>query len=357
MINTVQKAYAFGDLCIVPRLSKINSRMSVNFFTPLTKKTNITLPIIPSNMDTVISSQMTRVLIKNGGYPIYHRFSDMEDQLSFVQEFENKCYISAGIVKETEENRLKQLIPYARGVCFDVAHGHCQKMIDIIEWFKKEYKDKEVIAGNICTPEAYIDLANSGADALKVGIGSGAACTTRKMTGLGVPQLSAIIECAELYPKYNVPIIADGGIQGSGEMAKALAAGAHSVMCGKMFAQTFESNSEKVYKLSENKYVHTEAIANVKELDDKTIYCKYRGQASNDFQLDFYGSMRPQIAPEGESFYVPVFKKTQQQIDEMLGGVRSSMTMQGVDNIKDLHKYAKFREVLPGYVDESNVRK
>src|SRR6202035_1032012 len=133
----------------------------------------------------------------------------------------------------------------AAGVCIDVAHGHSDKMIQFIRELKRTHPDKEVIAGNVCTPMAYHDLVNAGADAVKVGVGPGAACTTRMVTGFGVPQFSAIMECAKVAEKLRIPLIADGGIRDSRDVVLALAAGASSVMIGKLFALTKESAAPK----------------------------------------------------------------------------------------------------------------
>jgi IMP dehydrogenase len=370
MSRIVKKAYSFNDLCLIPKMSKIKSRMDVNISTRLTKKTKIDIPIVASNMESVMSYELAQKLIDLGTHPIYHRFSDLEDQLKFATQFEDKYYMSAGTKIENEKKRVEQLLPYARGVCYDVAHGHTLDMIEMIEWTKKNFPEKEVIAGNICTPEAVIDLSEAGADALKIGIGPGAACTTRKITGVGVPQLSSIMECYEISKEYDIPLISDGGIETSGDMSKAISAGASSVMIGKLFAQTIESVSNKVLYEKDNnnniKEVNNEIIKfylagfignKVLERDNKQIlYCKYRGQASKDFQKEYYGEMREGIAPEGESFYLPLKYMCRELIKELTGGLRSSMSMQGAESIEKLHEIAEFREVLQGYTVESSVR-
>lgn len=745
MNKLIKRAYTFSDLCLVPRMSTIKSRLDVNLETYLTRQTKVAFPLVPSNMDTVISPELSSILIENGSYPINHRFSPLDDQLQFVTKFEDKCYISAGVVLKNEEERLDKLLPYARGVCFDVAHGHTDSMIEAIKYVKRNYPDKEVIAGNICTREAYEDLANVGADALKIGVGPGcfsgdtrilmsngtyknikdieegneiinkngipklvkrkiykgkrkvikiknglsykyttvtpdhnfwigdlssssdecisscgiaklldkmaktkpktskykwqeigksdkkktmllfpndikwnlsdnlnidmtifskkyklidkivtsknysinktitesydlgyifgtylgdghariyvnnanktecgdtcwyfggheidiakklndciknvfginsiikklkdknvilvkqynknitklllefskktgkhlpskyyclnkeyikgiydglidsdghrekskvcnnidifmntsthlielfnwccinlnksfgsfqqksscglknfntdnlcdsyrvkthssnrftknyiytrilditddddeedvwdleidcdthsfiadnvivhnSACSTRRVTGMGVPQLSAIMDCAEAFPLVNVPIIADGGVESSGEVAKALAAGAHTVMMGKLFSKTFESAAKKFYWNAHSKTYYP--IYKINE--NMQLYVKYRGQASSDFQNEFYGAMRKGIAPEGEAFYTPISSSVQQIIDKLNGGLRSSMTMSGARTIEEFQENAIFREVLPGYQIESSIRK
>ena len=181
----------------------------------------------------------------------------------------------------------------AVGVCVDIAHGHSDQMMRFVEQLKRSHPDKQVIAGNVCTAMAYHDLVNAGADAVKVGIGPGAACTTRMVTGFGVPQFTAVRDCAAVADKLRVPLIADGGIRGSRDIVLALAAGASSVMVGKLFAVTEESAAEK------------RPIAD----NGGALEAKYRGQASKDFQIDFYGGLKRNTVPEGTDFWAPVSGK------------------------------------------------
>lgn len=227
----------------------------------------------------------------------------------------------------------------ASGVCIDVAHGHSDKMFHTIGEIKKKFPQKDVIAGNVCTPMAYHDLVNAGADAVKVGVGPGAACTTRMVTGFGVPQFTAIYECAQVAEKLRIPLIADGGIRTSRDVVLALAAGASSVMIGKLFAVTKESAAPK--RKSEN---------------FSGLEAKYRGQASEDFQTDFYGALKQKTVAEGVDFWVPVKSTAQELIDNLLGGLRSGMTYGGARNIKELQRKAEFMEVTASYISESHPR-
>ena len=158
---------------------------------------------------------------------------------------ETAPFISCGIQMQKLDEVRKLLDQGAGGICVDVAHGHSDRMFRLIEEIKKKHPDKDVIAGNVCTAMAYHDLVNAGADAVKVGVGPGAACTTRMVTGFGVPQFSAIYECAQIAEKLRIPLIADGGIRDSRDVVLALAAGASTVMIGKLFALTKESAAPK----------------------------------------------------------------------------------------------------------------
>ena len=187
---------------------------------------------------------------------------------------------------------------------------------------------------------AYHDLVNAGADAVKVGVGPGAACTTRMVTGFGVPQFSAIYECAKIAEKLRVPLIADGGIRNSRDLILALAAGASSVMLGKMFAMTLESVATK----------------RPSEKDPTLMEAKYRGQASIDFQIDFYGAMKDKTVAEGVDFWGPVSGSAIDLIAQLMGGLRSGMTFGGARSIKELQRKAEFVEVSSNYLQESRPR-
>ena len=301
----------------------------------MTRSTRVGMPLVPANMDTVIGDDLADVLIANGAFPIFHRFTEFEIQQSWVDKYPEKTYISAGM---HQSNQISDLLQRgARGVCIDVAHGHSEQMLRFLEQLKRDFPDKECIAGNVCTPMAYHDLVNAGADAVKVGIGPGAACTTRLVTGFGVPQFSAVRECAEIAAKLRVPLIADGGIRGSRDIVLALAAGASTVMIGKLFALTEESAAEK------------RDGAGCQE-------AKYRGQASEDFQNDFYGGLKAMTVAEGTDFWAPVSGSAQTLIDDLLGGLRSGLTYGGARTIAELQRKAEFIEVGPAYIDESRPR-
>ena len=291
-------------------------------------------------MDTVIGEELAEVLVSYGTIPIFHRFTDFSKQAQWIEKFKDKTFISAGIHSHRLDE-IRQLLDLgALGVCIDVAHGHSDKMFHIIEQLKKSHPTKDVIAGNVCTAMAYHDLVNAGADAVKVGVGPGAACTTRLVTGFGVPQFSAIYECARIAEKLRIPLIADGGIRNSRDVVLALAAGASTVMIGKLFALTNESAAVK-RKLEKN---------------PSQLEAKYRGQASEDFQNDFYGGLKGKTVARALIFGAPVQGSAKQLIEKLLGGVRSGMTYGGARNIKELQRKAEFVEVTASYIHESKPR-
>lgn len=364
-----KKSYTFDDVALVPQFNNIPSRTEPDVSSWITHNTTIGMPLVPSNMDTVMSKELADVIIDNGGIPINHRFSSLEDQVDFVKYCKGNCYVSLGV------NHIENLKPLydagARGVCIDIAHGHSLVVMNLIREIKSLYPDKEVIAGNICTPMAYQDLVNAGADCCKVGIGPGSACTTRRVTGFGVPQFSAIRDISEYAQKLKVPIIADGGIRNSRDVVLALAAGASTVMIGGLFAKTYESAAPKsvIIRNSNNEDLNVPikdynqlkefvAMPNDDELKKYgyDIVMHYRGQASENFQNEYYGKVKSGTVPEGIDFKNSCSGSAQDLIDELLGGLRSGLTYGGARNIKELQRKAEFTEVTVNYTQESFSR-
>lgn len=328
----------YDDVALVPQFNNIPSRTEPSLESWLTKKLKIAIPLLAANMDTVISEELAEILIAQGSIPIFHRFTPFEEQEKWVKKFKDKTFVSCGIQKLEETRKLLDL--GALGVCIDVAHGHSDRMFRHIEELKKSHPDKEVIAGNVCTAMAYHDLVNAGADAVKVGVGPGAACTTRMVTGFGIPQFSAVQDCARIAEKLRVPLIADGGIRTSRDVVLALAAGASTVMVGKLLAQTLESAAPK---RESNRY-------------PSGYEAKFRGQASADFQNEFYGGLKAKTVAEGIDFWGPVSGSAEELIANLLGGVRSGMTYGGARNLKELQRKAEFVQVSGTYIHESKPR-
>lgn len=338
--------FTFDDVALVPQYNNVPSRTEPDLSSWITKDLEISMPLIPANMDTVISPGLAKIIVDNGGYPIFHRFASTGEQIEWIGELDGRIFVSCGIKEDSSLFSLLDAKP--AGVCIDVAHGHSEKMHNMIGLIKKQYPEIQVIAGNVCTPMAYQDLVNAGADAVKVGIGPGAACTTRTVTGFGVPQFTAVQQCADVAKKLRVPIIADGGIRGSRDVVLALAAGASSVMIGKLFALTEESAAEKKRQVEDGYFC---------DVGRGTLVCKYRGQASADFQNEFYGGLKEKTVAEGTDFWAPVSGSAQALIDELLGGLRSGLTYGGARSIKELQRKAEFMQVSPAYGLESNPRR
>ena len=332
--------YTFDDVALVPQFNNIPSRTEPDLSSWLTKNIKIDLPILASNMDTVIGEDLADILLKEGSMPIFHRFTSFDIQKKWVKKYAGRTFISCGILEKKFDETIELLEMGALGVCIDVAHGHSNRMFAFIEKIKKKLPTKEVIAGNVCTAMAYHDLVNAGADAVKVGIGPGAACSTRIVTGFGVPQFTAIADCAKVAEKLRVPLIADGGIRSSRDVVLALAVGASSVMIGKMFALTKESAAPKRPSME----------------SPSSQQAKYRGQASADFQNEYYGGLKEKTVAEGIDLWGNVTGTTVELLNNLTGGIRSGMTYGGAKNIKELQRKAEFVAVTGSYSAESNPR-
>ena len=292
-------------------------------------------------MDTVINDELADLLIKNGTYPIFHRFTSFENQKTWVNKYKNKCYISCGLLNVEQTHELIDLGP--RGVVIDIAHGHSLSMLEFIRKLKYKKPHIEIIAGNVCTAMGYQDLVNAGADSVKVGVGPGAACSTRIKTGFGTPQFSALLEVANVAQKLRVPIISDGGIVHEKDMVLALAAGASCVMMGSIFAKTYESAAPKVTFVDE-------------KTGEKTVMCRYRGQASKEFQVDYYGGLKTGTVEEGIEFSAKCTGSAQEIIDRFCGGLRSALTYGGAKNIKELQRKAEYVRVTSNFITEAFPR-
>ena len=248
---------------------------------------------------------------------------------------------------EGTEDRVEALVVAGVDVIVvDTAHGHAQGVLDRVQWVKQHYPDVQIIGGNIATAEAAKALVAAGADAVKVGIGPGSICTTRIVAGVGVPQITAISNVAEALKGSDIPLIADGGIRYSGDVAKAIAAGAHAVMLGGLFAGTEEAPGEI-------------------ELFQGRSYKSYRGmgslgamsqeQGSKDRYFQEDADSVEKLVPEGIEGRVPYKGSLIAIVHQLLGGVRSSMGYIGCQTILDMHERAKFVRVTNAGMRESHV--
>lgn len=361
---SLKKSYTYDDVCLEPVFDNIGSRVdkSIDLSTWLTTKTRINIPLLAANMDTVISDPLADILISKGSIPFFHRFTTEKQLKTWAKKYNRNCYISIGA--NIKDNLLKYYQKIGiKGVVIDVANSHSYKIMKLAEHIRKKFPKLELIIGNVCTSGGYIDMCNCGAQAVKVGIGSGSICVTRLVTGFGIGMFTAIQECAEQSKKYSVPIIADGSIRTGGDIVKALAAGATTVMCGKLFSSTLESAAKK-YVLKNGVYIE------LKEKDYNTkeqIYYHIRGQASKNFQDDFKGGLKEGTVAEGVDFKAPMnlvcgntlVKRnitSKELITYLLGSLRSGMTYGGARTIGELQRKAVFRVNTSNYLTESKPR-
>ncbi len=271
-----------------------------------------------------------------------------------ASEYPNACIDSSerlrvgaavGVGKKSMERVEKLVESRADVIVVDTAHGHSKGVLEMIKWIKKNHKDTQIIGGNIATSEAALALVDVGVDAVKVGIGPGSICTTRIVSGIGVPQVSAVANIAKALENKGIPLISDGGIRYSGDIAKALAAGAHSTMMGGMFAGTEEAPGEV-------------------ELYQGRSYKSYRGMGSLGAMSQQYGSSDryfqendeiEKLVPEGIEGRVPYKGPLAAIVHQMTGGVRAAMGYTGCSTLKELREKAKFIRITNAGFNESHV--
>lgn len=251
---------------------------------------------------------------------------------------------SVGVIATSDtQKRIEKIIQGAVDVIVvDSAHGHSKNVTDTIRWIKENY-EIDVIAGNVVTEEGTYDLIEAGADAVKVGVGPGSICTTRVVSGVGVPQITAIADCAKVAKEADIPLIADGGIKCSGDITKALASGADSVMIGGMFAATEESPGETIiYEGRSFKIYHGMGSLEAMKRGSKDRYAQANVRDTS------------KLVPEGVEGMVPNRGRLANVVYQLIGGVRSGMGYCGASDVKELHEKAKFIEISSASIKESH---
>ena len=323
----LKETLTFNDVLMVPQYSDITSRSQVSTSRYLDRKVWLDLPVISSPMDTVTENKMATCMSDAGGLGIIHRYNTIEQQCNTVNMVHGVKAAAIGMTGDYKERAMALFEAGTRILCVDVAHGHHAMMKVCLEDLKSTFGDAlHVIAGNVATLEAYNDLADWGADSIRVGIGGGSICSTRLVSGHGVPTLQSVLDCAR--SDRNVPIIADGGLKTSGDMVKALAAGADFVMVGSLLAGTSATPGE-VFKGSDGKR-----------------YKVYRGMASSAAQKDWRGKSS---SPEGISTTVPYKGSTENILADLRGGIQSGCSYSGARNIDELREKCQFiKQTLAG---------
>ncbi|WKC74738.1 IMP dehydrogenase (plasmid) [Borreliella yangtzensis] len=396
MINKIIKeALTFDDVSLIPRKSSVLPS-EVSLKTKLTKNISLNIPFLSSAMDTVTESQMAIAIAIEGGIGIIHKNMSIENQKKeiekvktykiqkiintnkgtneqvtemlvpkqelkapkvykneeYAEDFSNACKdlnsrlrvgAAVSIDVDTTE-RVEELVKaHVDLLVIDSAHGHSTRILELVKTIKNKYPNLDLIAGNIVTKEAALDLINAGADCLKVGIGPGSICTTRIVAGVGVPQITAICDVYEVCKNTNICIIADGGIRFSGDVVKAIAAGADSVMIGNLFAGAKESPSEEIiYNGKKFKsYVGMGSISAMK-----------RGSKSRYFQVE--NNEPKKLVPEGIEGMVPYSGKLKDILAQLKGGLMSGMGYLGTSTISDLKINSKFVKISHSSLKESH---
>ena len=339
MARIIGKGYSFDDVLILPKYNKVRSRKDVSFKTKVTKNYSIDIPFLAANMDSVCEAEMAIALGEMGGLGVLHRFVSIEEQVKMVKEVRAHHLLCAAAigVKDLKERSAALAKAGVHIFVLDVAHGHSKYVGAAIAYLKEKYPRIDVMAGNIATKDAAEYLLAKGADAIKVGVGPGSMCTTRRMVGAGVPQITAIMDVYEA-TQGRVPICADGGIKIPGDVVKAIGAGADTVMCGSVISGTAECPGE-IVNFNGRKYM------------------TYRGSASYEATLKRYAmdGRKPNevISVEGEKTYVEFKGSVKSIIQKFLGGLASGMTYMGSDNIEKVRGKADFVEITDMGLNES----
>jgi len=344
-----KKALTYDDIQLVPAFSNVKTRRSIGLSTLLSRRYGLINPLVASPMDTVCEEEMAFKMFLSGGVGCIHRFMTAEEQARQVESLAHRIYgdgfggpyedwgvmyddwhseirlvpimAAIGVGEESKERARLLVEAGAKVLLIDVAHGDHQNVIDMIRWCKENLDDRvDIIAGNIATAEAAERLQEAGADGLRVGIGGGSLCTTRIKTGFGVPNVTSIEDVASVA---KVPVMADGGIRSSGDMAKALAVGANTVMVGSLLAGTQEAPGSMIEK-------------------NGSLYKRYRGSASLETKTA-HGQEQRNV--EGESTIIPFKGGVKFIISGLIDGIRSALSYAGATSLNEYN---------PKYVEVTN---
>ena len=327
----------FTDVLITPKRSQYSSRSEVSlertFKFKYSSHTWTGVPIMVSNMDSTGTIEMALELQKHKVLTCLHKYYTKDD---LINKGLDSTYfaVSTGIGDKDLEN-LKSIIETINPhfICIDVANGYMLKLIEKCREIREKYPDKILIAGNVCTSEGVAELVLNGkVDIVKVGIGSGSCCTTRKQTGIGMPQLSAVIECADTAHGLDAHIISDGGLQVVGDFAKAYGGGADFVMSGSMFAGHTESGGELMYDTTFGG-------------DILKTWKIFYGMSSNTAMNKYSGGVAKYKSSEGKAVKIEYRGPVENTILNIQGGIRSTMTYIGAKKIKDISKCTTFIRV------------
>lgn len=354
----ISEGITFDDVLLVPAKSDILPG-DVSLKTTLTKNIQLNIPVLSAAMDTVTESEMAKEMAILGGAGVIHKNLSFEQQALEVSKvkkikvrktdgataaIDQEGSLVVGAAVSPGEDTLKRVEALVKAkvnfIVVDSAHGHSDGILKTVKSIRQAYPDLDIIAGNIATKQAAQDLVEAGANCVKVGIGPGSICTTRVVSGVGVPQISAIMEVYDYCHTNNIPFIADGGIKYSGDVVKALGAGANVVMLGSLLAGTKEAPGESI------------------ELDGK-LYKTYVGMGSlaamNRGSSDrYFQKGNKKLVPEGIESIVEYKGLVSEVIFQIMGGLRSGMGYTGAHNIDQLRTQARFVKITNAGLVESH---
>ena len=335
----MKKALTYDDINIVPKYSELESRSDVDLSTKFTKKIKLSIPVVSTPMDTVTEYDMAREMMDWGGAGIVHRFMSIEEQAGIMEKLwympgtdhivvKNNLPRCAAIgVKGDYLERAQELVNKGCNVLvIDVAHGYHKLVGEAIERIKTKLETIEVVAGSVATGEACEYLCEKGADAIRVGIGNGSLCETRIRTGVGIPQVTALLDCVAVADTYGCPTIADGGIRNIGDVCKGLSCGADTIMLGSLLSGTKETPG---------------TIEKIGEWPNEMLYKKYRGSASLDSKHDRGDDKNV----EGNHKVIPYKGKVKRILKDIQEGIRSAFSYVGANDISEFHSKVELIQV------------
>ena len=326
-------AFSFDDVLLKPRLSSVVSRSDIDLTLHIGTESPMRLPVFASPMDTIMSPEMAKVVYESGGRGIMHRYCSVEEQAKLVSDCSMyEVFAAVGVTGDYYERAKAVLAAGAAGLCVDVAHGHHENCLHAVRVLRKRFPDVHIMAGNVATLEGFNALAVAGASSVRVGVGGGSICSTRIQTGHGIPTFQSVLECAR--SEHDCILIADGGIKNSGDIVKALAAGADAVMVGRILAGTRETPGQ--------------IITNPGHAPVKV----YRGMASPEAQVDWKGSYS---SNEGVSRTVRLKGSASSTLFEIDKGVRSGLSYSGAFNVRELQARAEFVKQTSAGAKESST--
>jgi IMP dehydrogenase len=363
-MDRLTQALTFDDVLLKPRYAGF-LRAEIDLSCQLTPRVRLQAPLISAPMDTVTESELAIILARDGGIGIIHRNLTIEQQADEVALVKAAGLLVGAAVGSSSgfEERVEALVKAGVDVIVvDSAHGHALKVITTVSYIKQHY-DIDVIAGNVATSDGAKALINAGADALRVGMGPGAICTTRIVSGMGVPQLTAIVDTAKVAVRHGIPVIADGGITYSGDVVKALAAGASCVMFGRMFAATKEAPGKTVVFKAADVPARFRSI--VHDPNQEYLFKEYRGMGSVaamkrgleiSSEDEFHGKdfKSDVLIAEGVEGMVPCTGTVHELVTQIIGGVTSGMYYVGSRTIPELWETAEFMQITQASLGESH---
>ncbi len=346
----IKEGLTYDDVLLIPAHSDVLPR-EVDITSKFTREISLRLPMVSSAMDTVTDARVAEAFARLGGIGVIHKNMPLDQQTAQVAQVKSKTdeaghalLVAAAVgINPHSLDSIEALIGVgADAVVLDTAHGHSQMVLDTIRKARKAFPKIQIVAGNIATAEAALALKDCGVDAVKVGIGPGSICTTRIIAGIGVPQLTAIMDTAEALEGSGIPIIADGGIRYSGDIVKALAAGASTIMAGSLFAGTDETPGT-VIEVNGKKYKAYRGMGSLEAME--------KGSKDRYFQNNVTDAKK--LVPEGIAARVPYKGSLYEVVYQMLGGLRAGMGYCGAATIHDLH-HAQFVRITGAGVAESH---